>query len=119
MHGKTSGYRWAKTRQQGAFQVVFWYLCECVLESTVSVISEKRMGHQLQRETEGADLLTYAAEKGMDTYEKAKDDTEKYGKISVDIMENVENNFTEARTSGELARGRMKMPFVVCRIVWE
>ena len=40
----------------------------------------------------------------MDTYEKAKDDTEKYGKISVDIMENVENNFTEARTSGELAR---------------
>lgn len=40
----------------------------------------------------------------MDTYEKAKDDTEKYGKISVDIMENAENNFTEARTSGELAR---------------
>ena len=64
----------------------------------------KKNGTSIAEENEGADLLTYAAEKGMDTYEKAKDDTEKYGKISVDIMENVENNFTEARTSGELAR---------------
>ena len=64
----------------------------------------KKNGTSIAEGNEGADLLTYAAEKGMDTYEKAKDDTEKYGKISVDIMENVENNFTEARTSGELAR---------------
>lgn len=64
----------------------------------------KKNGTSIAEGHEGADLLTYAAEKGMDTYEKAKDDTEKYGKISVDIMENVENNFTEARTSGELAR---------------
>ena len=35
----------------------------------------------------------------LDVYKR-----QKYGKISVDIMENVENNFTEARTSGELAR---------------
>ena len=54
----------------------------------------------------------------MDTYEKAKDDTEKYGKISVDIMENAENNFTEQERAENL-QGRMKMPFVVCRIVWE
>ncbi len=64
----------------------------------------KKNGTSIVEGKEGTDLLTYAAEKGMDTYEKAKDDTEKYGKISVDIMENVENNFTEARTSGELAR---------------
>ena len=64
----------------------------------------KKNGTSIAEGHEGADLLTYAAEKGMDTYEKAKDDTEKYGKISVDIMGNVENNFTEARTSGELAR---------------
>lgn len=64
----------------------------------------KKNGTSIAEGNEGADLLTYAAEKDMDTYEKAKDDTEKYGKISVDIMENVENNFTEARTSGELAR---------------
>lgn len=64
----------------------------------------KKNGTSIAEGNEGADLLTYAAEKGMDTYEKAKDDTEKYGKISADIMENVENNFTEARTSGELAR---------------
>ena len=64
----------------------------------------KKNGTSIAEGNEGADLLTYAAEKGMDTYEKAKDDTGKYGKISVDIMENVENNFTEARTSGELAR---------------
>ena len=64
----------------------------------------KKNGTSIAEGNEGADLLTYAAEKGMDTYEKAKDDTEKYGKISVDIMENVENNFTEAITSGELAR---------------
>jgi hypothetical protein len=64
----------------------------------------KKNGTSIAEGNEGADLLTYAAEKGMDTYEKAKDDTEKYGKISVDIMKNVENNFTEARTSGELAR---------------
>lgn len=64
----------------------------------------KKNGTSIAEGNEGADLLTYTAEKGMDTYEKAKDDTEKYGKISVDIMENVENNFTEARTSGELAR---------------
>lgn len=64
----------------------------------------KKNGTSIAERNEGADLLTYAAEKGMDTYEKAKDDTEKYGKISVDIMENAENNFTEARTSGELAR---------------
>lgn len=64
----------------------------------------KKNGTSIAEGNEGADLLTYATEKGMDTYEKAKDDTEKYGKISVDIMENVENNFTEARTSGELAR---------------
>lgn len=64
----------------------------------------KKNGTSIAEGHEGADLLTYAAGKGMDTYEKAKDDTEKYGKISVDIMENVENNFTEARTSGELAR---------------
>lgn len=64
----------------------------------------KKNGTSIAEGNEGADLLTYAAEKGMDTYEKAKDDTEKYGKISVDIMENVESNFTEARTSGELAR---------------
>ena len=64
----------------------------------------KKNGTSIAERNEGADLLTYAAEKGMDTYEKEKDDTEKYGKISVDIMENAENNFTEARTSGELAR---------------
>ena len=61
-------------------------------------------GTSITEGNEGTDLLAYAAKRGMDTYEKAKDDTEKYGKISVDIMENAENNFTEARTSGELAR---------------
>lgn len=64
----------------------------------------KKNGTSIAEGNEGANLLTYAAEKGMNTYEKVKDDTEKYGKISVDIMEDVENNFTEARTSGELAR---------------
>ena len=64
----------------------------------------KKNGTSITEGNEGTDLLTYAAEKGMNTYEKVKDDTEKYGKISVDIMEDVENNFTEARTSGELAR---------------
>ena len=64
----------------------------------------KKNGTSITEGNEGTDLLAYAAKRGMDTYEKAKDDTEKYGKISVDIMENAENNFTEARTSGELAR---------------
>lgn len=64
----------------------------------------KKNGTSITEGKEGTDLLAYAAKRGMDTYEKAKDDTEKYGKISVDIMENAENNFTEARTSGELAR---------------
>ena len=64
----------------------------------------KKNGTSITEGNEGTDLLAYAAKRGMDTYEKAKEDTEKYGKISVDIMENAENNFTEARTSGELAR---------------
>ena len=64
----------------------------------------KKNGTSITEGNEGTDLLAYAAKRGMDTYEKAKDDTEKYGKISVDIMENAENNFTEARTSGELTR---------------
>ena len=64
----------------------------------------KKNGTSITEGNEGTDLLAYAAKRGMDTYEKAKDDTEKYGKISVDIMQNAENNFTEARTSGELAR---------------
>ena len=64
----------------------------------------KKNGTSITEGNEGTDLLAYAAKRGMDTYEKAKDDTEKYGKISVDIMENAENNFTEARTSEELAR---------------
>lgn len=64
----------------------------------------KKNGTSITEGKEGTDLLAYAAKRGMDTYEKAKDDTEKYGKISVDIMQNAENNFTEARTSRELAR---------------
>ena len=64
----------------------------------------KKNGTSITEGNVGTVLLAYAAKRGMDTYEKAKDDTEKYGKISVDIMENAENNFTEARTSGELAR---------------
>ena len=64
----------------------------------------KKNGTSITEGKEGTDLLAYAAKRGMDTYEKAKDDTEKYGKISVDIMQNAENNFTEARPSRELAR---------------
>ncbi len=64
----------------------------------------KKNGTTITEGNEAATLLKYAQKNGMDTYKKAKDGIEKYGKISVDVMENAENNFAKVTRSGELVK---------------
>ncbi len=63
----------------------------------------KKNGVSISENNEGNELVYYARKNGISTYEDAKDDTERQGKIAVDIMENAANRIDSARGSGELA----------------
>ncbi|MCI5731199.1 MAG: hypothetical protein MR304_06625 [Eubacterium sp.] len=62
----------------------------------------KKNGVSISENKEGNELVYYAEKHGMDTYDNEKE-TEKYGKISYDIMENAANRIDQAKSSNELS----------------